>query len=95
MVFHKWALVVKAPKGMGSASFCDRAGKAFVFILVGPILLTFNALIDIPWFLTHVYKKDLDKTIVKRAKSEAETELPEIHRRTYKEMLAYFEKQND
>ena len=95
MVFHKWALVVKAPKGMGSVTFCDRAGRAIVFMLFGPLLLIANALIDIVWFLIHIYKKDLDKTVTKRAKSEVETELPEIHRRTYKKMLRYFETQND
>lgn len=91
MVFHKWALLVKAPKGMGSASFLDRAGKAVLFMLFGPIFLVANALVDIVWYLIHVYKKDLDKTVTKRAKSEVETELPEIHRRTYKKMLRYFE----
>ena len=95
MVFHKWALLVKAPKGMGSSSFCDRAGKALIFMIFGIILLVLNAIIDIVWFLIHVYKKDLDKTITKRSKSEVEEELPEIHRRTYKKMLRYFETQND
>lgn len=95
MVFHKWALLVKAPKGMGSASFLDRAGRALIFMILGPLLLIANAIVDIAWFLIHVYKKDLDKTVTKRAKSEVETELPEIHRRTYKKMLRYFETQND
>ena len=95
MIFHKWALLVKAPKGMGGATFCDRAGKAILFMLFGPLILVLNALVDIVWFLIHIYKKDLDKTVTKtKGKQEAEA-LPEIHRRTYKKIQEYFEKQND
>ena len=68
MVFHKWALLVKAPKGMGSASFLDRAARAIGFMLFGPIALVLSAIIDIVWFLIHVYKKDLDKAVTKKAK---------------------------
>ena len=66
MVFHKWALL-KAPKGMGSASFLDRALQAILFMILGPIALVLNVLVDIFWFLIHVYKKDLDKSVTKKA----------------------------
>ena len=95
MIFHKWALLVKAPKGMGSASFFDRAGKAIIFMLFGPLVLVLNALVDIVWFLIHIYKKDLDKTVTKQKGKQDADVLPEIHRRTYKKIQEYFEKQND
>ena len=68
MVFHKWALLVKAPKGMGSASFLDRAARAIGFMILGPVALVLSAIVDIVWFLIHVYKKDLDKAVTKKAK---------------------------
>ena len=92
---HKWALVIKAPKGSGSSSSADRAGQAFVFLLFGPILLAFNMIVDTYWFLVHLYKMDLDKSVTKKSKEEKLTELPEIHRRSYKRMLKYFGEQND
>eukprot|EP00354_Favella_ehrenbergii_P000440 CAMPEP_0170471676 /NCGR_PEP_ID=MMETSP0123-20130129/13840_1 /TAXON_ID=182087 /ORGANISM="Favella ehrenbergii, Strain Fehren 1" /LENGTH=98 /DNA_ID=CAMNT_0010739451 /DNA_START=2891 /DNA_END=3187 /DNA_ORIENTATION=- len=47
------------------------------------------------WFVKHLYKVDLDKSVTKKTKAEEVTELPEIHRRTYKRMLKYFGEQND
>ena len=64
-------------------------------MLLGPLFVTFSFLVDSFWFFVHMYKSDLDKTITKRTKSEETSDLPEIHRRTYKKMLSYFELQND
>ena len=38
---------------------------------------------------------DLDKSTTKKEKAEELSELPEIHRRSYKKMLKYFGEQND
>ena len=45
--------------------------------------------------MLHLYKMDLDKSTTKKEKSEELSELPEIHRRSYKKMLRYFAEQND
>ena len=50
---------------------------------------------DIYWFVLHLYKTDLDKSITKKSKAEEVAELPEIHRRSYKLMIKYFGEQND
>ena len=54
-----------------------------------------SAWIDVYWFVKHLYKMDLDKSITKKTKAEEISDLPEIHRRTYKKMLKYFKEQND
>ena len=95
IVFHKWALMVRAPKGQGSQSYLDRAGQAILFIIIGMPILILNIIVDLYWFIRHLYKTDLDRTVTKKAKSEVSSELPEIHRRTYKKMLVYFSFQND
>ena len=92
---HKWALVIKAPKGKGSSSSLDRAGQALLFQLFGPLLMLCSAITDTGWFIAHLYKTDLDKSITKKSKEEEVAELPEIHRRNYKKMIKYFGEQND
>ena len=39
VVGHKWALVIRAPRGKGSSSSLDRAGQAVLFLLLGPFLM--------------------------------------------------------
>ena len=95
IVGHKWALVIRAPRGKGSSSSLDRAGQAVIFLLLGPILMLGSIITDTYWFVLHIYKMDLDKSTTKKEKSEELTELPEIHRRSYKKMLRYFAEQND
>ena len=87
--------MIKAPKGKGSSSSLDRAGQALLFMLLGLIFLSLNVVTDMYWFVKHLYKMDLDKSITKKSKAEELTELPELHRRTYKRMLKYFGEQND
>lgn len=60
--------------------------------MIGPLLLLASAVTDTYWYIAHVYKTDLDKTEYSLAKAEDRVTL---HRRTYKKMLTYFEKQND
>ena len=95
VVGHKFALVIKAPKGKGSSSSLDRAGQALLFLLVGGLLMAASVFTDTYWFIMHLYKMDLDKSITKKTKSEEVSELPEIHRRSYKLMMKYFGDQND
>ena len=95
VVGHKWALVIKAPKGKGSSSSLDRAGQALIFMLFGFLIMSVNIITDIYWFVMHLYKMDLDKTITKKSKAEEIMELPQINRRSYKKMLKYFGEQND
>jgi len=87
---HKWALVIKAPKGKGSSSSLDRAGQAMLFQVLGLVFMLFSVVTDSFWFVRHLYKMDLDKSITKKTKAEETSDLPEIHRRTYKKMLKYF-----
>ena len=67
---HKWALVIKAPKGSGSSSSADRAGQALLFLIFGPLILLGNAVTDSYWFIAHLYKMDLDKAETKKSKQE-------------------------
>ena len=62
MLGHKWALIVKAPVGKGSSSSLDRAGQFFIFLIFGPLLLTANVVVDIFWYLIHVYRPKLDRS---------------------------------
>ena len=57
--------------------------------------MTGSVITDTYWFIRHLYKMDLDKSITKKTKSEEVSELPEIHRRSYKLMMKYFGDQND
>lgn len=70
MVGHKWALMLKAPKTSGSQSALDRAMNALIFTCFGLHLLIGSALVDIVWFVIHVYKTDLDKSHTAKQKSE-------------------------
>lgn len=65
VVAHKFALMVKGPSGVGTVSTLDRFGSAFLFLIFGPLLLTLSVIVDIGWFLAHVYKMDLEKSINK------------------------------
>lgn len=93
---HKWALIVKAPVGKGSSSSLDRAGQFFIFLLFGPILLGLNVIVDCGWYLVHIYKSDLDRSNSSKAFiGNDQLNHVEVHRRTYKKMLRYFESKND
>jgi hypothetical protein len=59
-VGHKFALMVKNPKGAGAKSTSNRFGYAIYFLILGPFILLMDSIIDIFWFLIHLYKTDLD-----------------------------------
>jgi hypothetical protein len=70
---------------LGARTTFDRFGHGVLFILAGPLFLGFNAIVDLFWFVKHLYKMDLDKSHLQVQ------ETTEIHRRTYKKMIKYFE----
>jgi hypothetical protein len=87
---------VKAPVGKGSLSSLDRAGQFFFFMLFGPLLLILNVIVDTVWYLIHVYQTNLDRSNSSKAfVGHDDIENDEIHRRTYKKMLSYFETKNE
>jgi hypothetical protein len=88
LVGHKFALMIVSPQGQGARSTLDRAGHALLFLALGPLLLLLNFLVDLFWFLIHLYKMDLEKT--RHSKEDTETGGQEIKRRTYKRMIEYF-----
>ena len=91
VVGHKFAMMVSGPTGAGSQTTLDRFGSGILFIIVGPILLTLSMIVDIFWFIAHVYKMDLDKSVQKKVFTyDKEEESLPLHRRTYKKMLMYF-----
>jgi uncharacterized membrane protein len=94
MVGHKFALMVVSPQGQGARSTLDRAGHAVLFLGVGPAILVFNWIVDLWWFILHLYKMDLEKTNNYK-NSEATSSTIEINRRTYKKMLEYFSLKNE
>jgi len=95
IVGHKFALMVKGPTGTGSVTTLDRFGSAVLFFLIGPYILIMNAVVDIFWFIAHVYKMDLDKTehknVFRYSRTTDEADRMPLHRRTYKKMFKYFE----
>jgi len=55
-----------------------------------------NLIVDTFWYLIHVYKMDLDRSHSSKAFiASDELNNVEIHRRTYKKMIKYFEAKND
>lgn len=56
-------MMVSGPTGAGSQTTLDRFGSAILFIIVGPILFTLSAIVDIFWYIAHIYKMDLDKSV--------------------------------
>ena len=90
MVGHKWALMIKAPTGQGSMTTLDRAGAALLFMIFGPVLLILAAFVDSFWYVAHVYKRDLDKTI--HGEERSKDDPPELNRRVFKKMREYFGK---
>lgn len=89
MVGHKFALMVKQPEGAGARSFLDRFFHGILFFALGPIFLGLNCIVDIFWFMVHMYKMDLDK-------SHLQVQVTvDLHRRTYKRMIRYFEMKNE
>lgn len=96
VVGHKFALMICGPTGAGSQTTLDRFGSAILFVFIGPILLVLSMIVDIYWWLAHVYKMDLEKSSSKIfSYDQQEEESMPLHRRTYKKMLTYFEAQND
>lgn len=93
IVGHKFALMVVSPQGQGARSTLDRAGHAFLFLAVGPLVLVLNYLVDLYWFIAHLYKMDLEKANTKGDPTAAKES--EINRRTYKKMLEYFSLKNE
>lgn len=55
MFFHKFALVVNNPQGVGAKSKSNRLGYAVLWTFVGPFILMANYFVDIYWFFKHVY----------------------------------------
>jgi len=80
---------VKSPQGQGARTTLDRFGQALLFILVGPLLLVLSVVVDLFWFLKHLYTMELDKSHLQVQAT------PSLNRRTYKKMIAYFEQKND
>ena len=91
MVGHKFALMVKNPQGTGSKSTSDRFGYAFFFVVFGPLILCLDALVDIIWFLIHMYKTDLDMVAKQKQEDHGFGITNSINCRTFKKMLYYFE----
>ena len=60
MAFHKFALIFKAPSGGRKA--LDRTLWAIFFSIFGIIILTLDSIVDIFWFLRHMFTLQLDKS---------------------------------
>ena len=45
-------------------------------MIFGPIIMSLNIFTDVYWFVKHLYKMDLDKTVTKKSKAEEMMELP-------------------
>jgi len=92
LVGHKFALMIVSPQGQGARSTLDRAGVAVLFLAVGPLILLLNFVVDLCWFVVHLYKMDLEKT---KHRETQDGSGYEIKRRTYKRMIEYFALKNE
>ena len=61
---------------------------------VGLLILAFNFLVDLWWFLKHLYKMDLEKSNPKQSAEGRQANI-EINRRTYRKMVEYFSLKNE
>jgi hypothetical protein len=52
---HKFALTINNPQGQGAKSTSSRFCYAMFFLLVGPIILVLDMIVDIKWFIKHMY----------------------------------------
>jgi len=91
-VGHKFALMIKnPPQGHGAKSTSDRFGYAVFFLVFGPIILAFDCLVDIYWFIRHTYKTNLDVVSKQKQEDKGFGITNSINRHTFKKMLHYFE----
>ena len=63
------------------------------FMVAGPMILAINCVVDVYWFIRHMYKMDLDK-VVKKKKDNSDSCISVIDRKTFKKILKYFESEN-
>ena len=60
IVGHKSLLIIKNPQGVGSKTKSDRAAYALFFAVFGLLILVLDMIVDMFWFLLHLFKTDLD-----------------------------------
>ncbi len=58
--------IVMSPQGHGARTTLDRAGHALLFMALGPLILTLNVVVDLYWYVVHLYKMDLEKSVPNR-----------------------------
>lgn len=92
--------MIVSPQGQGARSTLDRAGHALLFMALGPLILGLNFLVDLWWFVRHLYKMDLEKSNTGRSKMDSAGDASsssrvEINRRTYRKMVEYFSQRNE
>lgn len=63
------------------------------FIVAGPVILGLDCIVDVYWFIKHMYKMDLDK-VAKKKKDHSDNAVSVIDRKTLQKVLKYFENQN-
>ena len=93
IIGHKLALVINNPTGAAARSRGDRLCYAIYFVFLGIPILVMDSIVDIKWFLLHIYKTDLDKVSKQRLEDRGLGLTNSINRRTFKKMLHYFEMQ--
>ena len=61
-------------------------------MVAGLLILALDCIVDIFWFMKHIYKGDLDSVASKKKESSGLAN--NIDRKTFKKILTYFEAQN-
>ena len=59
VVGHKFALIIRNPQGYGSKTKSDRLGYTLYFLALGPFILFLDSVVDICYFIKHLYMDDL------------------------------------
>ena len=62
--------MIVSPQGQGARSTLDRMGHAILFLVIGLPILVLDAIIDIMWFVLHLYKMDLEKAVKMRNQAD-------------------------
>ena len=89
---HKFALVVKNPKGFGQKAVSDRFGFAIFWLIFGIIILLINCFVDSYYFVKHLLYLNLDVAVAKQKKEDRGLGINKgIGRGVFKQMLIYFD----
>ncbi len=61
MYFHKLVMIFVYSKSYRTTR-ADKFIQSAVFLVIGPVVLTLNSIVDLYWFIKHLLSMDIEKT---------------------------------